>query len=46
MQEPLVEDRMPASDALKILKGETSPAAVSRCVPTVFKAVRGCTQAF
>ncbi|EIE21372.1 kinase-like protein [Coccomyxa subellipsoidea C-169] len=28
--EPLVEDRMPASDALKILKGETSPAAVSR----------------
>ncbi len=29
-QEPLVEDRMSARDALKILRGETSPAAVSR----------------
>lgn len=32
MQEPLVEDRMSAGDALRILRGEASPAAIARCV--------------
>lgn len=39
-----MEDRISASDALKILKGETSPAAVTRCDAHTVGSVSTCAR--